>query len=50
VTIALTEVNRDELINRDGKRRLRKAIVDRLNQLLPHGRVLNAYFGRLMID
>jgi len=50
VTLALTEVSREELIQKDGKRRLRKAIVDRLNQSLPRGRVVNAFFGRLVID
>jgi hypothetical protein len=50
VTAALTEVDREELIHREGKRRIRKAIVDRINQVLPRGRVMNAFFGRLVID
>jgi|GEM_PF-4515254 len=50
VTAALTEVDREELIHREGKQRIRKAIVDRINQVLPRGRVINAFFGRLVID
>lgn len=50
VTIALTGVERAELSNREGKRRIRKTIADRLNQTLPRGRVLNVYFGRLVLD
>jgi hypothetical protein len=50
VALALTEVTREELMQKDGKRRLRKAIVDRLNQTLPQGRVVNAFFARLVID
>ena len=50
VTTAFTEVSRDELIQKDGKLRIRKAIVDRVNQGLPRGKVVNAFFGRLVID
>jgi flagellar basal body-associated protein FliL len=50
VTMAFTEVSRDELIQKDGKLRIRKAIVDRVNLALPRGKVVNAFFGRLVID
>jgi flagellar basal body-associated protein FliL len=45
----LVPMDRDELMSRDGKRRLKKAIQDRLNAWIQDGRVENVYFSRLIV-
>jgi flagellar basal body-associated protein FliL len=50
VTNALIDVDRNELIDLEGKRRIRKIILDRLNGWIPEGQLLNVYFSRLMVE
>jgi len=50
VTNALIDVDRNELIDREGKRRIRKLIQDRLNGWIPEGQIQNVYISRLTID
>jgi flagellar basal body-associated protein FliL len=50
VTNVFVAIGRDELISREGKRRLKKNLVDRLNVWLPKGRVENIYFNKLIVS
>jgi flagellar basal body-associated protein FliL len=50
VTIVFTATERDELLSREGKRRLKKKILDRLNAWIPKGKVEDLYFTKLIIN
>jgi len=50
VTNVLIEIEREDLMTREGKRRVRKQIVDRINAWLGSARVTNAYFSKLVLD
>ena len=49
VTIILTHMQRQELLSKEGKVRLRRLLIDSLNQLIPSGRVTELYFSKLLI-
>jgi flagellar basal body-associated protein FliL len=53
VVSALVGLERDDLLSREGKRRIRKLIQERLNQWLSghgvEGKVENVYLGRLVV-
>lgn len=46
----LTPMDRDDLFTRDGKARLKRKLMDRLNLWLPYGRVEEIYFTNLQIS
>ncbi len=50
VTNALIQIDREELLSKDGKRKIKKAIIDRLNTWLPKGRIENLYITKLVIS
>jgi flagellar basal body-associated protein FliL len=50
VTNAFTAMYREELMSKDGKDRLKKIILDRLNAWLPDGKVTDAFFTRMLIS
>ncbi len=50
VTNVLIEIEREELMTREGKRRVRKQIADRINGWLGSPRVTNVYFSKLVLD
>jgi flagellar basal body-associated protein FliL len=50
LTNVLTPVERDELFTREGKKRLRKRMMDKLNSWLPHGKVQDIYFPKLVVS
>ena len=50
VTNALTPLERDELLSREGKNRIKRRVLDRLNSWLPtEGKVRELYFSRLLL-
>ncbi len=50
ITNVLVPVERDELFSREGKKRLRKRIIDKLNNWLPSGKVQDLYFPKLVVS
>lgn len=50
VTTALGPMDRDELYSKEGKARLKKRILERLNAWLPKGKVEELYFSKLVIS
>lgn len=50
VTNALTAVERAELMSRDGKKRIKKSIIDRINESLPSGKIEEVYFTKLLLS
>ncbi len=49
ITLALTPLDREDLLTGDGKKRIKRAIIDRVNSWLTTGRVVNVYFERILI-
>jgi hypothetical protein len=45
----LSDLAREDLMSREGKRSIRKHIADKLNAWLPKGRIEEVYFSRLLI-
>ncbi len=45
-----SDVDRRELLSRDGKDRLKRAISRKLNRWLPEGKIQNVYFPRLIVS
>lgn len=50
ITTVLTVMERQELLSPEGKARLKKQLLDRLNGWLKRGKVENMYFTRLVIS
>lgn len=50
VTSLLFAMDREELMSKEGKRRLKKIIQERLNGWLPSGRIEDLYFSRLVVS
>lgn len=50
VTGLFTAMERDDLLSREGKRKLRNKIQAKLNLWLPSGKVQNIYFTKLIIS
>lgn len=46
---ALSNIEREELLSRDGKKKVRKAVMDRLNTWLPRGRVDQIYVTKMVV-
>ena len=49
ITNVLTALERDDLMSVDGKRKIKKALIDRLNGWLPTGKIEHLYFQKLII-
>lgn len=50
LTNVFTALDRAELLSRDGKRKLKKQIRDRLNKWLPSGKVVELYISKLIVS
>lgn len=50
VTNALIQVERDDLMTKDGKKKIKKAVIDRLNSWLPKGKIENVFISKLIIS
>jgi flagellar basal body-associated protein FliL len=50
MTNVFTAIDREELLSREGKRRIKGSIIRRLNQWLPRGKVEDLYFSRLSVN
>ena len=50
VTRALPIVHRDELMSREGKRKMNSVVLRRLNQWLPKGKIEEIYFSNVLVD
>ena len=46
---ALSPMSREELLSREGKARLKRQIIERLNAFVPSGKIENVYFTRLVV-
>jgi flagellar basal body-associated protein FliL len=45
-----TVLDREEVLSREGKRRLKKRLIDKLNLWLPKGKIENLYFSKLVLS
>jgi flagellar basal body-associated protein FliL len=50
VSQVFTATERDELLSKEGKKRIRKKITDRLNLFLTEGKVEDVFFSKLIIN
>jgi flagellar basal body-associated protein FliL len=50
VTQVFTAMERDELLSKEGKKRMKKKIIDRLNLFLTEGKVEDLFFSKLIIN
>lgn len=50
VTDVLVAMDRAELLSQDGKLRLKRRIIEKLNTMLPKGKVENLYFSKLILS
>jgi len=50
VTSVFVDLERGEILTREGKRRLKKQLLDRLNVWLPRGKIKNIFISRLVIS
>jgi flagellar basal body-associated protein FliL len=50
VTQVFTAMDRDDLLSRDGKKKMKKKIIDRLNLFLTEGKVEDLFFSKLIIN
>lgn len=50
VTNVFTAVDRDELMSTDGKKKIKKAIMQKMNLWLPKGKIENIYFSKLVLS
>jgi flagellar basal body-associated protein FliL len=49
VTDVFVSMDREELLSREGKRRLKKKIIERLNGWVPRGKVQAVFFSKLVV-
>lgn len=50
VATIFTALDRDELLSREGKRKLKKRIVEKINWWLPRGKIEGIYFSKLIVS
>ena len=50
ITNVLINVDRDELLSKDGKRRIQTLMIQKMNEILDSGKVERIYFTKLMIS
>jgi len=49
VTDIFLSMDREELLSREGKRKLKKRLMERLNGWIPRGKVQNVFFSKLVV-
>lgn len=49
ITNVLTAFEREELLSREGKKRLKGLILKKLNEWLPHGKIQEVYFTKVLL-
>lgn len=49
LTNVFTSMDRDEFLSREGKRKIKSILIRKLNEWLPHGKVEDLYFSKLII-
>ena len=49
ITNVLLPLERDQLLSREGKKKLKKALIERLNVWLPKGKVDDVFFSKLLL-
>jgi len=49
ITAVLGTLDREDLLGREGKKRLKKQLMDKLNEWLPNGRVDDLFFSSLLV-
>jgi len=50
LTNVFTAIDREELLSHEGKKRIKKTIVEKLNVWLQTGKIVNIYFANVMVD
>lgn len=50
ITNTLVGLERDDILSKDGKRRLKKALISKLNSWLPAGKVEEVFFSKLVVS
>jgi flagellar basal body-associated protein FliL len=50
VTAVLLPIEREEMLSRDGKDKLKKTLIQRLNSVVPLGQIVNVHFESLRVD
>lgn len=50
MTNVLTAIDREELLSREGKRKIKAILIRRLNHWLPHGAIEDLYFSKLVVS
>ncbi len=50
VTNVFVALDREALLSREGKRKIKKMMVEKLNLWLPHGKIENLFFSKLIIS
>ena len=50
VTNVFVAVDRDDLLSREGKRKIKKQVTEKLNLWLPHGRIESLFFSKLVLS
>lgn len=49
ISSVLVALDREEILSREGKIKIQRLIIERLNKLLPRGKVINLYFSRFIV-
>ena len=49
LTDIFLSMDRDELLTREGKRKLKKRLIERLNGWMPRGKIQNVFFAKLVV-
>lgn len=47
---ALTPIDREEFVSKDGKRKLKALLIKKINELIPHGKIDDVYFSKLLMN
>jgi flagellar basal body-associated protein FliL len=49
VTGVFTVLDREEVLSKDGKRKLKRRLIEKINMWLPKGKIQNVYFSKLVL-
>lgn len=49
LTDIFLSMERDDLLSREGKRKLKKRLIERLNGWMPRGKIQNVFFAKLVV-
>jgi flagellar basal body-associated protein FliL len=50
VTNVFVEIEREDLLSKEGKRKIKRALMEKLNRWLPKGRIENLYFSKVVVS